>query len=129
MEMGTCGAEVAAGLTVAAIVGLVTARKLIARWWSARRATRSERAQRREVEQAEKARAERTATRSAEAVADGRIVEVSRSGRMPVEVRLSDGSSRYYFCGDLPAYKRAVEAGRYSFDRSFHTNPPPPSPS
>jgi hypothetical protein len=37
---------------------------------------------------------------------------------------MSDGTYRWFFCGDLDAYQRAIASGRYPFQATFAQNPP-----
>ena len=55
---------------------------------------------------------------------DTKVVVVRRRGKHPVAVDLSDGTRSWYFCGDLPAHKRAGESGAYPRHRIFHGYPP-----
>jgi hypothetical protein len=52
------------------------------------------------------------------------VIAVSKKGSCPTEVTFSDGSSRWYFCGDLAAYKAAIESDQYPWRRTFSTHPP-----
>lgn len=71
------------------------------------------------------ARAERTRRQIIEtAESQGRIVPVSRSGRMPVVMTFSDGTHSAYFQGDFEAYVAAMRSGRYDPARTFHTHAP-----
>jgi len=55
---------------------------------------------------------------------DTEVTVIRHTGSCPVVVEFSDGTHSAYFCGDLPAYKKAVESGEYPPDRTFHGEPP-----
>jgi len=122
--MGNFLSNFAAGIATAAVIGLVAWRWPVIRAWHQRR--QAERAAAAERSAADKAKRDR-ATRIEAAAAEGRVIEIGRSGSRPVRVDLSDGTSRFYFCGDLAAYKRALGNGEYPPLTTFHTNPPPAS--
>jgi hypothetical protein len=116
--------EVIAGLVVVATAAGVGAiwrrRSLIANWLKVHLlSTRNLRLMmfRRRVD-----RQVKVAMRKAEANGEG--IPLKRHGGLPTRVIYSDGSSSYYFCHALEAYKEALLRGQYPHDRTFHTRPP-----
>ncbi len=58
------------------------------------------------------------------AQSQGTCVAISRQGYRPSKVTWSDGTTSWYFDGDLPAYKSALASGRYPIVRTFHGQAP-----
>lgn len=89
-------------------------------WRESRAAATAARKQAREHEQRQRERNDKIA----EATAQGRLVAVARSGRLPVEVTFSDGSLAHYFCGNWPAYRQALNSCQFDLQRTHLGNPP-----
>lgn len=121
----TVAASLMAALAAATVIGTVkfSAPRVKGRWTSRRKqraALKETRHAAREKEQRERARQDKIAA----ARAEGKVIPISRRGRHPVEVTYSDGTTSYFFCGDMDAYRDAMNSGRYPLTRTFHTSPP-----